>query len=107
MKTKIFISHRVSDSKIALILQDFLVLIGIKQETIFCSSLPGNDVKENISKEVYKALCQSKIDIMLLSKEYYQSVYCQNEMGIIWFKKNNTVIPFALPEIKPKVKLFC
>lgn len=45
-KSIIFISHRSIDKNFADILVDFLCGTGIPKDRIFCSSLPGNDVKE-------------------------------------------------------------
>lgn len=98
---KIFISHRSTDRTIADALFDFLVATGIPRERIFCSSLPGNDVKEKISVEVKEALQNSCLNIAILSDAYYKSAYCLNEAGILWFE-NVPVIPIALPEITPE-----
>ena len=100
MKDIIFISHRSTDKEIADILVDFFCGTGIAKEKVFCSSLPGNDVQERISDEVKTALKRSAINIAILSKEYYQSAYCLNEAGILWYD-DTPVIPIALPEINP------
>lgn len=97
---KIFISHRALDKEVVDILFEFLIAVGIPRESIFCSSLPGNDVKEKISDEVKRAIDESVINIVLLSKDYYDSAYCLNEAGIIWYK-DIKVIVIALPEITP------
>ena len=99
--SKIFISHRTSDKNIADALLDFFVATGISREKVFCSSLPGNDVKENIPMEIKEAIKNSCLNIAILSNEYYESAYCLNEAGILWFQ-DVTVIPIALPEIKPE-----
>ena len=100
---KIFVSHQTKDKIIADILVDFLIAIGIQADTIFCSSISGNDVKEKISDEIVSALGTSIIDIIILSNNYYQSAYCQNEAGIIWYKNrtqdNHHIILIALSEI--------
>ncbi len=97
---KIFISHRALDKDVVDIFFEFLISVGIPRESIFCSSLPGNDVKEKISDEVKSAIGESVIDIVLLSNDYYDSAYCLNEAGIIWYK-DTKVIVIALPEITP------
>lgn len=97
---KVFISHRSTDKAIADVLFDFLVATGIPREKIFCSSLPGNDVKQKISVEVRDTIKNSCVNISILSKEYYKSAYCLNEAGIIWFQ-DVPAIPIALPEIEP------
>ena len=96
---KIFISHRSTDAKIVNIFKEFLILIGVPRENIFSSSSPGNDVKQDITDEVRNALHYSCINILLLSRDYYESAYCLNEMGIAWFLKDVPLIPIALPEI--------
>ena len=98
---KIFISHRSSDVEFADALLEFLVATGIPREIIFCSSLPGNDVNEKISVEVKETIKNSCLNIAILSNEYYQSAYCLNEAGILWFQ-DVPVIPIALPEIHPE-----
>ena len=97
----IFISHRTTDRAIADILLDFFIATGISREKIFCSSLPGNDVRERISVEVKEALQNSCLNIAILSDDYYKSAYCLNEAGILWFEKT-PVIPIALPEINQR-----
>ena len=97
---KIFISHRTTDANIADMVRDFFVGLGVSFESIFCSSLPGNDVKENISKEVKASLQSSSINVVILSKSYYESAYCLNEAGILWYN-DTKVLPIALDEIQP------
>ena len=94
----IFISHRSIDKDFANKLIDALSILGIPNNLFFCSSLPGNDVEEKISTEVKNALNISKINIVILSKGYYQSSYCLNEAGIIWFQDKPCIV-MALPEI--------
>ena len=79
-------------------LVDFLVGTGIPKKAIFCSSLPGNDVRERISVEVKSALESSAVNIAILSRDYYRSAYCLNEAGVLWYKKNRVIL-IALPEI--------
>lgn len=98
-KNKVFISHRSTDAKVVDMLFNFLVMCGVPRDAIFCSSLPGNDINQIISSEVKTAMKNSYINIALLSKDYYESAYCLNEAGIIWFKDDITAIPIALPEI--------
>lgn len=95
----IFISHRSTDKAIADMLLDFFSSTGIPHETVFCSSLPGNDINEKISGEVKTALKNSVVNIAVLSMDYYQSAYCLNEAGILWYQDDVPVIPIALPEI--------
>ena len=100
MNSGIFISHRSTDKAIADMLKDFLVGVGISNDLIFCSSLPGNDIVQCISREVQEKLQNSTVNIAILSRNYYESAYCLNEAGIVWFQKKDTII-IALPEIEP------
>lgn len=84
--TEIFISHNTQDKNVADIFVDFLISVGIQRDSIFCSSLPGNNVKEKIPDEIRESLNKSKVNVIILSKTYYESVYCLNEAGIIWYK---------------------
>lgn len=42
---------------------------------------------------------KSVVNIAILSTDYYQSAYCLNEAGILWYQDDVPVIPIALPEI--------
>lgn len=98
-KPVIFISHRSIDKEIADMIFDFLIGTGISRDHVFYSSLPGNDINEKISTEVKAAIRNSAVNIAILSPDYYQSAYCLNEAGVMWFCDTIPVIPVALPEI--------
>lgn len=98
-KPMVFISHRSTDKAIADMLVDFFVGTGISKAAVFCSSLPGNDINEKISAEVKAALKESALNIAILSRDYYQSAYCLNEAGVLWYRDDVKVVPIALPEI--------
>lgn len=98
VKSMIFISHRSTDKDIADMLVDFFSGTGISKNLVFCSSLPGNDINEKISVEVKAALKASLVNIAILSQDYYQSAYCLNEAGILWYE-DVPIIPIALPEV--------
>lgn len=100
MRELIFISHRSTDKDVADMLKDFLVTSGIPNDKIFCSSLPGNDTKCRISNEVKRRLQESIVNILILSKDYYESAYCLNEAGIAWYLEDGVDnIAVCLPEI--------
>ena len=101
-RSRIFISHRSTDKAIADMLVDFFCGTGIPRDAVFCSSLPGNDIEEKISDEVKDALKNSAINIAILSRDYYQSAFCLNEAGVLWFQDDIRAVPIALPEITSK-----
>lgn len=99
-RNSIFISHRITDAEVADMIKDFLVATGIPNGKVFCSSLPGNDVKFRISVEVKKRLQDSIVNILILSKDYYESAYCLNEAGVAWYLEDEVDnIAVCLPEI--------
>lgn len=96
----IFISHRSIDAEVADMLKDYLVTTGIPNDYIFCSSLPGNDVNNVISREVKEKIANSSVNIAILSNSYYKSAYCINEAGIIWLQDPEVpAVVIGLPEI--------
>jgi TIR domain. len=96
---RVFISHRSEDKDVADMLISFLSRLGVSVEEFFCSSIPANGVEQYVSVEVKQAIRNSKINIVVLSKSYYESVYCLNEAGVLWYLDDIPVITITLPEI--------
>ena len=103
----LFISHSSANEKIAEALVDMFRTIGFNTKNMFCSSVNGFDIREG--EDIYDTLLSKFQDykifvIFLLSKDYYQSAACLNEMGAAWVLKANyaTIIApgFTIPEIK-------
>lgn len=106
-KPLLFISHSSANENIATNLVQLLRTLGFNNKNLFCSSVPGYDIKEG--EDIYDTLASKFQDynifvIFLLSSEYYQSPACLNEMGATWVLKANystIVCPgFSIPEIK-------
>ena len=106
-KPLLFISHSSATENIATNLVQLLSTLGFNNKNLFCSSVPGYDIKEG--EDIYDTLASKFQDynifvIFLLSSEYYQSAACLNEMGATWVLKANystIVCPgFSIPEIK-------
>jgi len=99
----VFLSHRKTDEEVAQLIRQFLIQTGVKDNDIFCSSIPGNDVNEKIDSEVKEQLKRSAVMILLLSEEFFKSPYCLNEAGIAWYLDDKVkVIPVALDHIEAK-----
>lgn len=100
MQKKIFISHSNIDEKIGEKLVDALVNMGIPQDIIFFSSKyhTGVGLGSDFSQVVKTALEECEIVIFLLTKNFYQSEYCLNEMGAVWYS-NKKFIPVLLGEL--------
>lgn len=90
-KMKIFISHSEKDKDIVKKFVDLLEDIGITEEQLFCSSVPGywiptgNDIYEYLEKQFND---NELYVIFMLSDNYYTSPACLNEMGAAWVKKS-------------------
>lgn len=103
----LFISHSSANEDVVTSLVQLLRTLGFNSKNLFCSSVPGYDIKEG--EDIYDTLASKFQDfnifvIFLLSSEYYQSAACLNEMGATWVLKANystIVCPgFSIPEIK-------
>lgn len=89
---KVFISHSQKDIKIVEKFVDLLNRIGLDRNTLFCSSVPGYNIKQG-SGDIFDYL-RSEFDnnnlfvVFMLSKNYYESAACLNEMGATWILQN-------------------
>lgn len=88
---KVFISHSSQDKDFVTCLVDFLENIGLTEEQIFCSSVPGYGIP--LDEDIFDYLKQQFQDhalhvILVLSDSYYKSVACMNEMGAAWVLQN-------------------
>ena len=84
---KVFISHCSKDKDYVLPLVELLEDIGLSQEQMFCSSVPGYGIPldEDIYDYLKKQFDEHTLHVFfVLSDNYYQSVACMNEMGAAW-----------------------
>lgn len=83
---KVFISHSTEERMLGERLLDALVSAGIPKNDIFFSSKYHNGVElgEEIDSTVRNALKSSEVIILLLSRSFYKSEYCLNEVGAAW-----------------------
>ena len=91
---KVFISHSSGDRKYVKNICELLEDIGLGQDQIFCSSIPGYDIP--VGQNIYDYLRSEFIDndltvLFILSENYYNSVPCLNEMGAAWVLKTNHI----------------
>lgn len=101
-KSKIFISHSSQDKNYVTHLVDFLEYIGLRNEQLFCSSVPGYNIplNENIYDYLEQQFQAYNLHVFfVLSNNYYQSVACMNEMGAAWVLQNKYTT-ILLPEFK-------
>ena len=83
----IFISHSSENKEIAEHLCSFLGNLGIKSDTIFCSSLIGQGVDngEKLNNAIAKAIKTSSLLLYLISHDFLASSYCMEELGVGWY----------------------
>ena len=87
MKKNIFISHSSVNKEIAEQLCSFMVRLGIKEEGIFCSSIIGQGVNngEKLNEAIGKAISKSTLLVYILSRDFLESSYCMEELGVGWY----------------------
>lgn len=93
---KIFISHSSYDTDYVSNIVELLEDLGIREDQLFCSSIPGYGIP--LDEDIYDYLKQQFQDhdlhiIFVLSDNYYESPACLNEMGATWvLQKRYTTI---------------
>lgn len=95
---KIFISHRLCDSALINELVQYLENIGINKDKIMYTSADSCGIQYDLGAEIKEALFTAEKFIVILSPNYYESVFCCNELGYIW-ATGKTPIIFGLPGI--------
>lgn len=97
---KIFISHSSKDKQHVELIVQLLKEMGLKQNIVFCSSVPGYDV--GLSQDIFQTLLNMFNEhelymIFVHSNNYYASVVSLNEMGAAWALKTK-FCSFLLPK---------
>ena len=94
---KIFISHASANKEYGNTLVDFLRGIGINEDKIiFTSNVAyGIPIGQNIFNWLKSQITEKPFVIYLLSKEYYSSIACLNEMGASWIVENEHATIFT------------
>ena len=89
---KIFISHSTDDKPIVEKFVTMLEQMGVKQDQLFCSSVAGYGIPQGAG-DLYAFIRNEMSNdnlfvILMLSKNYYKSPVCLNEMGAAWVKQS-------------------
>ena len=89
---KIFISHSTDDKPIVEKFVTMLEQMGVKQDQLFCSSVAGYGIPQGAG-DLYDFIRNEMSNdnlfvILMLSKNYYKSPVCLNEMGAAWVKQS-------------------
>ncbi|MFI3326337.1 MAG: hypothetical protein R3Y35_09210 [Clostridia bacterium] len=88
---KIFISHSSEDKNSVELFVELLEFIGLDNDNMFCSSIPGYGIP--LGKKIYDYLRDEFNNfelhvIFIHSENFYSSCVCLNEMGAAWMAKN-------------------
>lgn len=101
---KIFISHASKDKVICNAFVELLEGIGIPESMILYSSSPRHGIPGDM--DIFEYLRSHLADgitvYYMLSDNYYQSVYCLNEMGAAWVTQND-FSTFLLPNFTQSI----
>lgn len=94
IESRLFISHSSKDLGYVEAFVEFLNDIGMDKENMFCSSVEGYDIQwgENIYDYLSNEFNDKKknlVVLFMLSKNYYESPACLNEMGAAWVLKKD------------------
>lgn len=92
---KVFISHAGEDIEFAEKLVSLLESLGIdSRDKMLCSSVDGYRIPEgeDFAEYILKQFREFNLFVIfILSRNYYNSPYCLNEMGAAWVLKSNSI----------------
>lgn len=88
----VFISHSSKNKDIVDYFVVFLKNIGLKDSQIFCSSIVGQGINngEKLNAAICKSIKQSRFLVYLISKDFMDSSYCMEELGVGWYCSENS-----------------
>lgn len=94
---KIFISHASANKEYGNAIVELLRAVGVNEDEIIFTSnnAYGIPVGQNIFNWLKAQIKDNPFVIYLLSKEYYNSIACLNEMGACWVIENKHAVIFA------------
>ena len=97
---KIFISHSSKDKEIVREVVELLESIGVKSESIFCSSFEGYGTRlgDNFLDCIRKELTDDTLVLFVLTTNFFNSHMCQCELGAVWVKTLKH-IPILVPPL--------
>ncbi|WP_394223621.1 TIR domain-containing protein [Priestia aryabhattai] len=105
MTKKIFISHSSKDEVICSAFVELLETIGIADDIILYTSSPRHGIPGDM--DIFNYLRDHLSDgitvFYMLSDNYYNSVYCLNEMGAAWVAQND-FSTFLLPNFSGEIE---
>lgn len=100
----IFISHSSKDEKICTAFVHLLEVLGVPEKNILYSSSErfGIPADMNIFNYLKSSIAEHFTVYYMLSDNYYNSVYCLNEMGAAWINQND-FSTYLLPNLTKRI----
>lgn len=100
---KIFVSHSSRDKALVDEFIDKILRLGcnVPPDEIYCSSKEGMKTRpgEIWVRDLKHKMQGAKVILLLLSPNYYDSVYCLAELGATWVLDNIRVYPIVIPPL--------
>ncbi|MCZ4433172.1 toll/interleukin-1 receptor domain-containing protein [Agrobacterium sp. SOY23] len=107
MSKSVFVSHATKDVPLVAALVDLIEDgLGVPENEIFCSSLPGFGIPagENFVSYMREQIFQPKVVVLVLSRNYFASHFCLSELGAAWVKGHKIfpvlVDPISYADVK-------
>jgi hypothetical protein len=101
--SKVFISHAVVDRKLVECFVDLLHAgMNINYNDIYCTSNGKIPSGESFTEDIRQNLIASNAIIFLMTKSFFESKFCLNEMGAAWLL-GRTIIPILTPALNFKI----
>lgn len=97
---EVFISHAEEDKAMVEAIRLLLMKIGIRNNDVFSYAIRGLGVSigDAFPETIRCKLIRAKIVIFIISREFYNSPYCLNEMGAAWIL-GKPIIPILVPPV--------
>lgn len=101
----IFVSHSSKDERICTAFVHLLEVLGVPEKNILYSSSERFGIPADMDIfEYLKSSISEKFNVYyMLSDNYYNSVYCLNEMGAAWINQNEYSI-YILPNLTRSIE---
>lgn len=100
---KLFISHAVVDRRLVECFVDLLHAgMNINYNDIYCTSNGKIPSGESFTEDIRQNLIASDAVIFLMTKSFFESKFCLNEMGAAWLL-GRTIIPILTPALNFRI----
>ena len=98
---RIFLSHATADLPLIKEFVPLLKEIGVPNQNIFCTSLPGHGVPAGLDfkSHIAQQFQASDAVIAIITPSYYESAFSMCELGATWITAKKRFFPILVPPI--------